>query len=297
MAYTISYRGIADAHLNHSCSISILLELAPVDNFTLFDRAFYKRPTLTVAKELLGAILCRRLQDGTVLTAPIVEVEAYTEDDPACHAFRGLTERTRVMFGHPGHAYVYFIYGMYFCLNVVTEPEHTPGAVLIRAIGTPGGDGPGKLCRLWGIDKSQNGLNLCDLQSELFICKGDKVSKSDIEVSTRIGIKLAAERPWRFYLKGHPHVSGAKRSSAKVVSAKAVPHKESSAKESSAQGSTSKGSPSKRSVSGGSPSKRSTIKGSPSEGSPGKRSPSKGSSNKGSAPAGAGLKKSDAGDK
>lgn len=188
-----------------------------MDNFTLFDRAFYKRSTLLVAKELLGTILCRRLPDGTVLQAPIVEVEAYTEDDPACHAFRGLTERTRVMFGHPGHAYVYFIYGMYFCLNVVTEPEHTPGAVLIRAIGIPGGDGPGKLCRLWGIDKSQNGLDLCNLQSELFICKGDKVSKSDIEVSTRIGIKLAADRPWRFYLKGHPHVSGAKRSQVKVA--------------------------------------------------------------------------------
>lgn len=182
-----------------------------MDNFALFDRAFYKRSTLTVAKELLGTILCRRFPDGTVLTAPIVEVEAYTEDDPACHAFRGLTDRTRVMFGPPGHVYVYFIYGMYFCLNVVTEPENTPGAVLIRAIGVPGGEGPGKLCRLWSIDKGQNGVDLCDSQSELFIAKGDKVSKRDIEISTRIGIKVAEDRLWRFYLKGHPHVSGAKK--------------------------------------------------------------------------------------
>lgn len=182
-----------------------------MNNFALFDRDFYKRSTLIVAKELLGTILCRRLSDGTVLTAPIVEVEAYTEDDPACHAFRGLTERTRVMFGPPGHVYVYFIYGMYFCLNVVTEPEKTPGAVLIRAIGVPGGDGPGKLCRLWGIDKSQNGVDLCDSNSKLFICKGDKVNESDIEISKRIGIKVAEERPWRFYLKGHPQVSGAKK--------------------------------------------------------------------------------------
>ncbi len=185
-----------------------------MDTFALFERDFYKRSTLVVAKELLGTILCRRLPDGTVLSAPIVEVEAYTEDDPACHAFRGLTERTRVMFGPAGHAYVYFIYGMYFCLNVVTEPENTPGAVLIRAIGTEGGDGPGKLCRLWGINKSQNGVDLCDLQSELFISKGDKVSKSDIEISTRIGINVAEDRLWRFYLRGHPQISGAKKRSA-----------------------------------------------------------------------------------
>lgn len=191
-----------------------LLKLALVDNFALFDRNFYKRPTLVVAKELLGTVLCRRLSDGTVLFAPIVEVEAYTQDDPACHAFRGLTERTRVMFGPAGHAYVYFIYGMYFCLNVVTEPENIPGAVLIRAIGTPGGDGPGKLCRLWEINKSQNGVDLCDLQSELFISKGDKVSKSAIEISTRIGINVAEDRLWRFYLRGHPQVSGAKKRSA-----------------------------------------------------------------------------------
>ncbi|HEY9677334.1 MAG TPA: DNA-3-methyladenine glycosylase [Drouetiella sp.] len=182
-----------------------------MDSFELFDRNFFQRPTVKVAKDLLGANLCRRMPDGTVVSAPIVEVEAYTEDDPACHAFKGLTERTRVMFGHPGHAYVYFIYGMYFCLNVVTEPEHVPGAVLIRAIGVPGGEGPGKLCKLWDIDKSHNGLDLCDVNSELFIAKGDKVSKRDIEISTRIGIKLAAERLWRFHLKDHPHVSGPKR--------------------------------------------------------------------------------------
>lgn len=197
----------------HPVRYTNLLKLALVDNFTIFERDFYKRSTLVVAKELLGATLCHRLSDGTVQTAPIVEVEAYTEDDPACHAFRGLTERTRVMFGPAGHAYVYFIYGMYFCLNVVTEPENIPGAVLIRAIGTPGGEGPGKLCRLWGINKSHNGVDLCDLQSELFISKGDKVSKRDIEISTRIGINVAEDRLWRFYLRGHPQVSGAKKRS------------------------------------------------------------------------------------
>jgi DNA-3-methyladenine glycosylase len=188
-----------------------LLELALVDNFTVIDRDFYKRSTVLVAKQLLGTVLCRRLPSGSFLTAPIVEVEAYTEDDPACHAFRGLTERTRVMFGKPGHAYVYFIYGMYHCLNVVTEPENTPGAVLIRAIGTPGGEGPGKLCRLWGINKDQNGLDLCDPKSELFIARGERVRKDEIVISTRIGLKVAEDRPWRFFLKEHPHVSDFKK--------------------------------------------------------------------------------------
>jgi DNA-3-methyladenine glycosylase len=188
-----------------------LLELALVDNFAVFDRNFYKRSTLLVAKQLLGTVLCRRLPDGAVLTAPIVEVEAYTEDDPACHAFRGLTERTRVMFGPPGHAYVYFIYGMYYCLNVVTEPEKTPGAVLIRAIGVAGGEGPGKLCRLWGINKDQNGVDLCNPESDIWIVRGEKVGNSEIQESTRIGLKVAEERPWRFYLKGHPHVSALKK--------------------------------------------------------------------------------------
>lgn len=200
--------GIGSGILICAVSISQLVESGLVDEFELFKRAFFKRSTLVVAKELLGATLCRRLSDGSVLKAPIVEVEAYTEDDPACHAFRGLTERTRVMFGEPGYAYVYFIYGMYFCLNVVTEPEGTPGAVLIRALGVPGGEGPGKLCRLWGIDKRHNGVDLCDSNSELFIVKGDKVSRGDIEISTRIGIKVAEERLWRFFLKNHPHVSG-----------------------------------------------------------------------------------------
>lgn len=189
-----------------------MLNLALVDIFEVFDQDFYRRPTLAVARDLLGTVLCRRLDDN-ILSAPIVEVEAYTEDDPACHAYRGLTERTRVMFGPPGHAYVYFIYGMYYCLNVVTEPEKTPGAVLIRAIGTPGGEGPGKLCRLWEIDKRLNGLDLGDVKSQIWIARGTKPEESQIEISPRIGLKAATERPWRFYLKDHPHVSGAKRQS------------------------------------------------------------------------------------
>ena len=166
-----------------------------------------------MAPDLLGVQLLRTLPTGEILRAPIVEVEAYTEDDPACHAFRGITDRCRVMFGPPGFAYVYFIYGMYFCLNVVTENEGTPGAVLIRALGIPGGDGPGKLCRLWDIDKSQNGVDLLDPASELYLETGTKYGASHISITERIGINVAVERPWRFFVTDHPHVSAKKRSS------------------------------------------------------------------------------------
>lgn len=160
---------------------------------------------------MLGVTLVRRQDDGSILSAPIVEVEAYTEDDPACHAFKGITERCRVMFGEPGHAYVYFIYGMYFCLNIVTEPAGKPGAVLIRAVGADGTNGPGKLCRQWQIDRSHNGIDLLDSSSCLSIRPGIKYDASQISVSTRIGLNVAADRPWRFYVKGHPGVSAFKQ--------------------------------------------------------------------------------------
>lgn len=177
-------------------------------NTDVFSHDFYARHTVDVARDLLGSTLCRRLSDGTVLKAPIVEVEAYTHDDPSCHAFKGLTDRTRVMFGPPGMAYVYFIYGMYNCLNVVTEPEGTAGAVLIRAIGLDeGGNGPGKLCRQWQIDRRHNGVNLRDKDSELFILSARPLVDEKIGVSTRVGLSVAQDRLWRFFIKGHASVS------------------------------------------------------------------------------------------
>ena len=148
------------------------------------------------------------------MRAPIVEVEAYTADDPACHAYRGITERCKVMFGPPGFAYVYFIYGMYFCLNVVTESEGTAGAILIRALGVPGAEGPGKLCRQWNIDRNHNGIDLLDSNSELYLESGTAYSAKHISITERIGINVAQEKLWRFFVSDHPHVSG-KRSNAK----------------------------------------------------------------------------------
>jgi DNA-3-methyladenine glycosylase len=186
---------------------------------TTYPERFYARPTLAVAHDLIGAILCRRTDSGEILTAEIIEDEAYTEEDEACHAFRGKTPRNAVMFGPPGRAYVYFIYGMYFCLNVVTEPAGKPGAILIRALNFENCNGPGKLCREWNITRNENGVNLTDPSGELWISKGKPVKESDIIVTKRIGITQAeaVDRPWRFHLNEHPLVSGrANRKQAKI---------------------------------------------------------------------------------
>jgi DNA-3-methyladenine glycosylase len=137
-----------------------------------------------------------------VKQALITEVEAYTQDDPACHAFRGMTRRNQPLFGDPGLAYVYFIYGMYHCLNVVTETNGVAGAILIRGISEPGLDGPGKLCREWQIDRSHNGLNLIDPNSEIWIGQRHQKFQGRIGISKRIGITQAEakEFKWRFFM-------------------------------------------------------------------------------------------------
>lgn len=174
--------------------------------------SFFERPTLEVANHLLGQVLVRQLDDR-IVQAEIVEVEAYTADDPACHAFAGRRPRCEVMFGPPGFAYVYFIYGMYHCLNVVTEVDGVPGAVLIRALAEPKSgsqlqlNGPGKLCRQLEIDLQCNGLPLFDAKQKLYIKSGRTIKGEEIAVSPRIGISKAVERPWRFYLKDHKSVS------------------------------------------------------------------------------------------
>jgi DNA-3-methyladenine glycosylase len=174
----------------------------------ILDRDFYKRDTITVAKELLGCRLSRRFGDE-VLSGIIVETEAYTENDPACHAFKGKTPRAITLFRKPGIAYVYFIYGMYHCFNVVTEPEDKAGAVLIRALEPVGKvkntNGPGKLCRELCITRELNECDLTTDESGLWIEAAEKVSQ--IPTTTTIGIKLAADYPWRFYIKDNPFVS------------------------------------------------------------------------------------------
>jgi DNA-3-methyladenine glycosylase len=176
-----------------------------ISSTKLHPEEFYARSTLKVAKDLLGCYLNRRLPSGLVLSAEITEVEAYTANDPACHAFKGKTKRTQVMFGPPGRAYVYFIYGMYNCLNVVTEPDGIPGAILIRGLNgiAAGGaklNGPGKICKHWQIDRELNGVSLIALDSPLWITKRADGTSPKILKSERIGISQAQDKLWRFYI-------------------------------------------------------------------------------------------------
>lgn len=191
-------------------------------------RDFYARPTRTVARELLGCRLVRQF-DGVRLSGLVVEAEAYIgESDLACHARAGKTGRTAVMYGRAGFSYVYFTYGMHWMLNVVTEDEDYPAAVLLRAIeplegvevmqGLRGrqdrrrlGRGPACLTQALGIARAQNGLDLCVPDSGLWIERGTPVPRRQVGVSPRVGLGKTPEpwlsKPWRYFLAGSPFVS------------------------------------------------------------------------------------------
>jgi DNA-3-methyladenine glycosylase len=175
-----------------------------------------------VAPRLLGCLLIRELEDGTRISGRIVETEAYHQSDAASHSYKGKTPRTEIMFGPPGFVYVYFTYGMHYCVNVVTGPEGEGSAVLIRAIepvegiermrANRGGletiqltNGPAKLCQALQIDKQLNGHDLHTLPLQLRV--QPPIDASEIVTTTRIGITKDAHRPWRFYVAGNPFIS------------------------------------------------------------------------------------------
>lgn len=173
-------------------------------NGRLLEPEFFARDTVTVAQELLGKLLVREI-DGATLWGRLVEVEAYCgPDDRAAHSWRGLTPRTRTMFGPPGRAYVYFIYGIHHCLNFVTRPEGEPQAVLVRAL-EPGPEvgrcaGPGLVCKSLRIDRALDGAPLVPPQLYL-LDDGFKPDPSSLFQTRRIGVDYAgewSERPWRF---------------------------------------------------------------------------------------------------
>jgi len=172
----------------------------------VLPRTYFNRPTLTVARSLVGKYLIRCI-DGREIAGKIIEVEAYVgPQDKACHASKGRTQRTDVMFGPAGVAYVYLIYGMYHCLNVVTEREEFPSAVLIRAIEIDGKliDGPGRLCRAMQIDRSFNRADLTVGESLWFEDRGASVKRGHVGAHPRIGVDYAGEwsrKPWRFRLR------------------------------------------------------------------------------------------------
>jgi DNA-3-methyladenine glycosylase len=176
-------------------------------------RSFYDRDTVLVARDLLGKFLVH-VAAGAERVGRIVEVEAYLgEHDLAAHSSKGLTSRTKVMFGPPGRAYVYFVYGMYFCMNVVTEREGHASAVLVRAIEPVKNiegrtQGPGLVCRAMGIDKKLNGYDL--LSDDFYIAQIDGAEPLRVVKRPRIGVDYArhwAKRHLRFYIKGNPFVS------------------------------------------------------------------------------------------
>jgi DNA-3-methyladenine glycosylase len=176
-------------------------------------RDFFDRPTLDVARDLLGKYLVRR-RGRRRLVGRIVETEAYCgPEDRACHASRGRTNRTEVMFGPPGHAYVYLVYGLHHCLNVVTEREGYPAAVLLRALEPADGipmpemNGPGRLCRALGIDRRLNGL---DLTGDLLYFEDRGEAPVVWQAAPRIGVDYAgawARKPWRYFIDGSRAVS------------------------------------------------------------------------------------------
>lgn len=188
----------------------------------IFSQKFYSRSTIRVAKGLLGQILVHETPQGTT-AGRIVEVEAYLpQNDPGCHAARGKTPRNQVMFGPPGHAYVYFCYGNHYLFNVVTEKTGIPGAVLIRSLEPVWGqnlmmkrrgglkkdsrhltNGPGKLVQALGIHRGHNRALVCG--KPLYIKKAKRTEK--IRATTRIGITEGSELPLRFYLKDNPYLS------------------------------------------------------------------------------------------
>lgn len=185
---------------------------------------FYDRPTELVARELLGTVVQCTATDGVITTARIVETEAYLgPHDPACHAVAGLTPRTAHLFGPPGRAYVYFIYGMYWCFNAVTRERGHGAAVLIRAVHPIDGidvmrcrrprvtrdrdltNGPGKTCLAMSITGAVSGTSL--RHGPLIIRKGTAVPDSAVVVTPRIGISRAADWPMRFLVRDDPYVS------------------------------------------------------------------------------------------
>jgi DNA-3-methyladenine glycosylase len=192
---------------------STLQHIAPPSD--KLPRRFYDRPALAVARDLLGKVLVLDAPGGR-RSARIVEVEAYVgEYDLACHAAKGRTARTEVLFGPPGHAYVYLIYGMHHCFNVVASREGRAAAVLVRGVEPLEGlppkvrtDGPGRLCDALGISLRDNRADL--LGDQLFLLDAPRVPAARVARGPRIGVDYAGEwapKPYRLWIRDHPHVS------------------------------------------------------------------------------------------
>ncbi len=194
------------------------------------ERAFFDRPAVEVGPELLGCVLERESPEG-IVAVELTEVEAYMGGaDPASHAYRGRTPRNAVMFGPPGHAYVYFTYGMHFCVNLVCQPPGTASAVLLRAGKVIAGEelarsrrerragdggiadrdlarGPARLCQALGIDRALDGADVCAADSSLRIKRPSTSNHRRYDSGPRVGVSSAADIAWRYWVPGEPSVS------------------------------------------------------------------------------------------
>jgi DNA-3-methyladenine glycosylase len=192
-------------------------------------RSFFDRPAELVAPDLLGRTLISELPEGTV-ELRITEVEAYSgAADPAAHSYRGRTARNAVMFGDPGHVYVYFTYGMHFCANLVTGPGTTASGVLLRAGEIRSGrvlarhrrpssrndsalaQGPARLASALGFDRAVNGVDACSPGTPVRILPGTPPGPEAVSTGPRVGVSSAADVPWRFWIAGDPTVSPYRR--------------------------------------------------------------------------------------
>jgi len=218
-----------DSTVRNVRPVRIIRPIRVVRSVRILPHAFYARATLEVAEDLLGKVLVHRTRSG-IASGVIVESEAYIgEDDPACHASFGRTARSEPLFGPPGYAYVYLNYGVHYLLNAVTEADGYPGAVLIRALQPLDGielmqkrraragrvidehalcRGPGNLTKALGVSLTDNQR---DLTTGALTIEDRGISVGRIATGPRIGIRVAAERPWRFFVEGHRSVSAHQR--------------------------------------------------------------------------------------
>jgi len=188
-----------------------------------YSRSFYERNTVKVARDILGSLLVHEI-DSEILAGFIVEAEAYVENEEACHAFRGRTPRTEVMFGPGGRAYIYFCYGMYWCLNATAEKEGKAGAVLIRAVEPIMGidfmkkcrkkddvkelcSGPGKLTVAFRLDGKLNGWDLSKSPFRVVTLPENFKPRFRVRKTKRIGLKVARDLEYRYHVEGNPYVS------------------------------------------------------------------------------------------
>ncbi|MEB3286525.1 MAG: DNA-3-methyladenine glycosylase [Vampirovibrionales bacterium] len=214
-----------------------MLDKLTQKSYRPLTRDFFDRDAVWVAKALLGHWLIYQPADNaqTLVAFQIVETEAYRQDDPACHAYGKTTGRAANLYESPGTAYVYLIYGMYYCLNVVCEPKGVGAAVLFRAL-EPFGEtippfkthGPGRLCKALGINKAHNGIDLTDAKSPLYLAQNPKAKalcSNSIITTTRVGISQAQGHLWRFYLRQSPYVSSRDKKAELALSERALQKK------------------------------------------------------------------------